>query len=263
MHETPIHRRLMILLLATLALGACGGSTSDDEIEEDSGVVDPIPFELNVLNGTFTGGHAAPVEITAVMQGGEEDRAYVYDDELEADCENAWAPSGPLCDEAPDTHSRTRSATYHEDIGATWYAADDDDSAALVTGVLVVDACSDGACAWIRFDEARVFQMFSDGKLTHLRLSIHPETGGTPPSFADADWTPITGFEPIGAGQEIGEIDVDESFRHVVASPTALALDEVFETRYVKIEARNDGSLGDEYYTELRSLKLFGEHVLD
>jgi hypothetical protein len=121
----------------------------------------------------------------------------------------------------------------------------------VATGVLVIDACSDGSCTTIDFNEARVFQMYSDGKTTQLRLSVHSETSGTAPAWDDAGWTEVTGIEDIGEGTVLDEDEL------VVGDPTALLTGNQ-TTRYVRVETWNDGSLGDSSFTELRALKLFG-----
>jgi hypothetical protein len=130
-----------------------------------------------------------------------------------------------------------------------------------VTGFLVIDACSDDSCEAVDFNEARVFQMFSDGKTTHLRLSVHSERGGTAPAWDDAGWMTVTDFETIGAGMDV---NADGS---VVGDPTVISTGP-HVTRYVRIEARNDGSLAgddddDGTYTELRAVKLFSVSAPD
>ncbi|MBW2549121.1 MAG: hypothetical protein JRE82_18305 [Deltaproteobacteria bacterium] len=87
--------------------------------------------------------------------------------------------------------------------------------------------------------------MFSDGKTTHLRISIHAERGDTAPAT-------VTDFETIGAGTNIDFF--------VVEGPAVISTGPRV-TRYVRLEARNDGSLAgdddDQSYTEFRSVKLF------
>lgn len=159
--------------------------------------------------------------------------------------------AGTLCDAAPSTDSPALSGN-RPNAGATWYALE---GSGEVTGLLVVDACADGACEAIDFNEARVFQMFSSGKTTSLRLSVHDERGDQNPEWDDPGWQTVTGFEPIGAGRD------DLGDGTLVSDPTVLPTGP-HVTRYVRVEARNDGSLGSADYIELRSLKLFSVSLL-
>ena len=269
MNRHGTSRRSLSLTAALLLIVALAACTSDDDSPgEDTGVdtsdtsdttedtSEPTEPSANLIIEVEYGGSAKVVAISAAVDG-EEALEGVYADELEADCSRSWRPSGALCDRAPTTSSTTISSTHSEDVGSTWYAIADWDDDQLVTGLLVIDACNDGSCTTIAFDEARVFQMFSDGKLTHLRLATHPATGDTAPAWDDAGWVTVTGFEEISAGTELGtEEDGDDEW-HAVEDPTVIAITPRASTRYLRVEARNDGRYGYETYTELRSLKLF------
>jgi hypothetical protein len=256
-------KRSGVALLA-IALITCNDKSTPSPIDDlplDSdgdGLADgddPTPegSNLNLLNGTNTGGHARVVEIwslrdmpamdASVLEDGED----VYNNDLDAGCEATWTPQGTLCDEGAHAHSKT--ANYKQTAsGATWSATGGD-----TTGILVVDACSDAGCVAIDFVEARVFQMFSDGKTTQVRISVHGELGDTAPTFDDAGWLTVTGFADIGAGAV-----ADEAPGTVVTDPTTISVTPTQVTRYLKIEAKNDGTHGDSSWTELRSVKLFG-----
>ncbi|HSN81958.1 MAG TPA: hypothetical protein VLS88_05235 [Polyangiales bacterium] len=231
--------------------GGAGGmvvtDTDRDGIPDDE---DPTPngSTNNKLNGTNSGGAASVVAITATVGSGEENVDYIYDDDLTTGCDTSWDPQGTLCDEPDTTDSPTTSTKTDSDSGATWYAEPDAGDTAPITGFLVIDACSDDSCEAVDFNEARVFQMYSDGKTTHLRISVHDERGDTPPAWNDAGWMTVTDFEMIAAGTSIDDI--------VVEDPTVISTGPQV-TRYVRLEARNDGSLGDESYIEIRSVKLF------
>ena len=237
-----------------------GGFAMDadrDGIPDDE---DPTPngSTNNKLNGTFSGGAATVVETTATVGTGEEDTTYVYEDDLTYECDEVvegWYPQGTLCDEASTTDSPTTSTKQNADSGATWYGdTSDDTDEDPITGYLVIDACSDGSCMAVDFNEARVFQMFSDGKTSHVRLAIHDGRGDTAPTWDDAGWVTVTEFEAIGPGTSVDPFLVVEDPTVISTGPRV--------TRYVRIEARNDGSVaGDDndpgYYTELRAVKLF------
>jgi hypothetical protein len=232
--------------------GGTGGGGADTDNDGIPDAEDPTPngSTNNKLNGTFSGGSASVVEITATLGNGVEDLDYVYNDDLTVGCDNSWYPQGTLCDESPTTDSPTTSTKQDADSGATWYAYTDPEDDPPVTGFLVIDACSDDSCTAVDFNEARVFQMFSDGKTTHLRLSIHPDRGDTAPAWDDDGWVTVTDFEPIGAGTDVNGDAL------VVGDPTVFSTGPRV-TRYVRVEARNDGTHDEGDYTELRSLKLF------
>lgn len=209
--------------------------------------LDPTPngSTNNKLNGIFTSGAARVVAITAIDETGVEDTDLIYHDDLAEDCESTWYPQGTLCDEAPTTDDPNVSTKTDRDSGATWYTDNLGE-----TGILVVDACSDGSCTVVDFNEVRIFQMFSDGKITHIRLFVHDEQGDIPPVWNDPGWRKLTGFEPVETGRDMSLDGL------TVAEPTVLSVEPSL-TRYILIEAQNDGTLGDPSYIELRSVKLF------
>lgn len=218
------------------ALTACGGSGSSNP------PATPTVGTVNVVNSTFTSGAASVVAITGYLTATPtvEDTTVVYDADLTADCAVSWAPSGTLCNNAGNENSKTESIRANTDVGATW------DNLESTTGVLIIDAGS-----VVAFSEARIFQMFSDGEVTHAQLSIHTETGVTPPTWDDAGWTVITssGFVAVGAGATL-------DLGLTVTDPTVIALGSR-SSRYIRVEVRNDGSRSSPDWIELRSLKLF------
>jgi hypothetical protein len=230
-----------------------GASDSDRDGIPDADDPTPNGSTNNKLNGTNSGGAAEVVAITATLGTGAEDDTYVYDSDLLVGCDDSWYPQGTLCDEPDTTDSPTTSTKQDSDSGASWYGDGYEvDDADPITGFLVIDACSDDSCAAVDFNQARVFQMFSDGKTTSLRLSVHGERGDTPPAWNDAGWETVTDFEAIGLGTNIDDF--------IVEGPTVVPTGPRV-TRYVRIEARNDGLNPEDedagYYTELRAVKLF------
>jgi hypothetical protein len=203
----------------------------------------PIPGVINLLNSSFSGGSASVVAITGYSSlTGLENLNLVYDNSLTADCTVSYSPSGPLCNTNGTADDKTTSFQAKQAIGATWYA-----SMANSVGVLIIDAGS-----VINFSEARVFQMFSDGKTTQIRLSAHSSTGSIAPAWNDTGWSVITpgnnGISDIGAGAQ--------ATNNRVTSPTVLSLG-ARSSRYLKVEAYNNGTYGDGAFIELHSLKLF------
>jgi hypothetical protein len=247
--------RLFPALAMILAVSACGGDSIAPEADSDGdGIVDaddPTPngASHNRLNGTNTGGYASVVEITWYDSDGTEDVDNVYDDDLTTGCDALWDPQGTLCDESPTTDDPDLSTKTDGDSGATWYG--DGVSAGSGTGVLVVDACSEGGCSAVDVNQARVFQMFSDGKTTHIRFFVHPDRGSAAPSWDDAGWQALGDFSVVEAGTDVS------SDALTVGSPTVVALTPSV-SRYFRLDVRNDGRHDDEtYYIELRSVKLF------
>ena len=119
--------------------------------------------------------------------------------------------------------------------GSTWYAGNG------ASRYMVIDLSMPRI-----FNELRVFQMFSDGKVTSIRMYSHIDTA-TVPIYSDAGWTPIFAETSIGAGVINGD---------TVSMPTIINFPYT-TSRFLLIEAKNDGSLGNPTYTEIRELKTF------
>lgn len=262
-------KSVAFFLSLVLALAGCGdgggdggradaGDDAAQEVDTDgdgvTDAMDPTPngSTLNVLNGSLTDGQARVVAIAAVDAEGLSDPALVYDANLEAPCDDAWAPPGLLCDDDTEAeasrHDPDVSIRTSENSGATWYALDGE---ALVRGELVIDACAAGGCEAVDFREARVFQMFSDGKTTAIRVFVHPTRSDTPPAWDDAGWLELGTQTSVGPGAT-----TDDGI--TVTEPTVIDFGATYVTRYVRLEVVNDGTHGDASYTELRSVKLFG-----
>ena len=233
--------------------------TTDSDVDGIGDNADPNPngSDRNLLNGTYTGGAASAVAITWYDAGGSEDLGYVYGDDLDAGCTVNWDPQGTLCDEAPTTDDPNVSTKADGDSGATWdMTTAGPDSG---TGVLIVDACFTGACTAIDVNEARIFQMYSDGKATHVRIYFHEELGNTPPAWNDAGWEAQGDFVTIGEGTLAVSGDP-----LVVMDPTVVELTPTV-TRYVRFDVQNDNRYAvtdpccsdPGYYIELRSVKFY------
>ena len=234
---------LIILPLLVFGLIQC-----DKDRDGIPNLPDPTPngSTNNKLNGIFTGGAARVVTITALDSTGTEDTDLIYNSDLTKNCDTSWCPQGTLCDEPPTTDDPEVSTKTNPNSGAIWYIL----SGQETTGILVIDACYDGSCSLIDFNEVRIFQMFSDGKTTRIRLSIHRETGDTPPAWNDSGWQKLKDFHFVGVGSNVS------GDGETVSTPTVLSVKPSL-TRYILIEAQNDGTLGDPDYVELRAVKLF------
>ncbi len=186
----------------------------------------------NLANGIFSGGLTQVVEKTGVNASNYRGGAFG------TQCNEYWYPNGSFCDEGStldDPDASTKSNTHS---GATWRNLSPGNS----YGILVVDL---GQTSLL--EVASVFQMFSDGKTTHIQLFGHANASSAPLA-SDANWVALSAKTLVGPGSISG---------NVVTLPTQISLNSM-NSRYVKIYAWNDGRYGYSSWTELRSLKLFG-----
>ncbi|WP_157666456.1 T9SS type A sorting domain-containing protein [Alkalitalea saponilacus] len=126
--------------------------------------------------------------------------------------------------------------------GSTWLNNDPGES----YGILIVDLKEVQ-----KIYNISVFQMNSDGRITHIALASHSETGEETPDAFNEGWQI---FLPVSAVSE-GDERTD-----YVTKPSLFSVDH--STRYIKIMAWNDGSLGDINYIELKGIKMYGEGTL-
>ena len=151
------------------------------------------------------------------------------------DCSSGnWRWIQALCSEC-SVNNKDISVKPNKANGSTWYAGGG------ASRYMVIDLSMSRT-----FNELRVFQMFSDGKVTSLRMYSHLETATTP-IYSDAGWLPIFPESRIGPGVLNGD---------TVSMPTIINFPYT-TSRFLLIEAKNDGSLGNAPYTEIRELKLF------
>ncbi|WP_397363356.1 T9SS type B sorting domain-containing protein [Olleya sp. R77988] len=151
------------------------------------------------------------------------------------DCTSGnWRWIHALCSECL-INNKDVSVKQNNNNGSTWYAGGG------ASRYMVIDLSMSRT-----FNELRVFQMFSDGKVTSLRMYSHLNTT-TVPFYSDTGWTPIFTETTIGAGVITGD---------TVSMPTIINFPYT-TSRFLLIEAKNDGSLGNPSYTEIRELKLF------
>jgi hypothetical protein len=226
------------------------GGFVEQEHEPDEENCEPIEdssFESegggpNLLQSVHRGGAAKVVEITATVSG-EVAMDLVYSRDLEADCDAIHEPQAALCDLTGSADLSERTNRYG---GPSWGNYGDD-----VRGVLVIDACNDGSCDTVDFNEVRVFQAYLYAKVTHLHFYVHSELGDVAPSWDDGGWTLLIDDAPVGAGKDVhGDTES-------VAEPTVIDVTP-HAARYVRVDVSNDGSHeGDARSIDLRSIKLF------
>ncbi|MFC2110852.1 HYR domain-containing protein [Bacteroidota bacterium] len=199
-----------------------------------SGIASGVGSLNNVMNGILSGGTADVVEVT----GGNNATNY-RGSALGSNCTEAWYPRGTLCDGTPTANSPDASYRTGTHAGITWRNNNINSS----YGIMVVDM---GSTNYV--NAMSVFQMFSDGKCTHIQAFYHPSTSSTPPSHSDNGWVQLFGYTPVGAGTLSG---------YNVTDPLKMTFNGV-HARYMKFYARNDGTLGSSSWIEIRSIKLFG-----
>lgn len=100
------------------------------------------------------------------------------------------------------------------------------------------------------FTTLRIFQMFSDGKVTEAAIYRHPNTGTTWPTVSDAGWIEVKRSK-IGAGKKV-------TSNSSVTCPTNLDFSAT-TSRYVMFNFRNQGEFGDPSWIEIGGAKLFYE----
>jgi hypothetical protein len=148
----------------------------------------------NLLNGTSTGG-TAHVESVAGLDGAI---PYQTPSQLGTTCSENWYPMGTLCDESPNTHDPNISQKTISHSGATWGSLSS--AAGGGTGVIVIDM---GQVNF--FNRLSVFQMFSDGKTTQIKMFRHLETSDTAPLHTDANWVQVFDYMAVPAGTSSGD----------------------------------------------------------
>ena len=139
-----------------------------------------------------------------------------------------------LCSETPDFPTISKKTYWHV---STWNLPSGNN-----TGYMVVDMGQART-----FNELRVFQAFADGKVTHVKMYVHPDTSGLAPIHSNVNWTALFTETTVGTGTLSGT---------TVSNPTVISFADQ-TARFVKFEFRNDGRYGDPSFIELRELKLF------
>ena len=207
-------------------------------VDNQPPVITCIVPGINISKGISSGGTATIVGYAAF------NGAYLYGGPslgLGISCNEAYTPFGTLCDEAPNTDNPAASTKTTNESGATWeeyYGAPVGEG----VGVLVIDLGSVQT-----FSRAQVFQMGSDGKVTHIQGFYHPSTSASPPLYSDSGWEQMFAETYVNDGVLNG---------NTVTSPTTINFTPK-NARYVKYYVRNDGSYGGEGLIQLRSVKLF------
>lgn len=196
----------------------------------------------NVIVSTYHGGTAEVKEIGVATGTGS---PYRSDLSPSWGCTSSWYPGGSICQPVTDTSDSVTSG----DQGATW---NNHAGGTLMVGYIIIDLGE--AKTIVGFD---LFQMFSDGKTTHAQIFAHSDLGATLPAQLEAGWTEVTsGMTALGAGELTGS-----QYGGSVSRPLRLPLSSPLTVRYLKVHTQNNGCLGSQSYTELRSIRGYSKTV--
>lgn len=188
----------------------------------------------NVLNEVGTGGKTRAIAI-AGLNGASS----YYPGTLQANHLASWSENGMLFDES--TNDPLTSFRTNPNSGTTWING----NIGLSVGILIVDLGR--VCSISRY---HVFAMRSDGQVTHVRILSHPDLLATlkKPDLNDDRWIEVLSWSKVTYGTDANN--------NSTTNPTIFNTDTI-QTRFLRIEAKNDGSLGNEGYIEVRQVKAF------
>ena len=233
-----------VSVLARPTYGSSGSTGMEFSLSSGDGLVfldsrKPLAGTLNILRGgpPDTNPMAIPVQITGF-------NAAPYESDL-GQWTGPWQAPQAIFDQGPyvnhpDFWSNVQN---HWATGTSWW----NDSPGQSYGVLIVDLQQIRPIARVS-----VFQMFGLGKITHIALAGHPHSGAAAPDAFHSGWTPFLPKTLVGPGRDHGSF---------IAEPSQFTVDVI--TRYVKIMAYNDGSLGDDDFIDLKGIKMYSPAAQD
>lgn len=163
--------------------------------------------------------------------------------------EDYWLAEHILCDEGSTRNSKTAITRGHESVGTT-FEVYDTDSPFSYKAFQIVDLQGD-----VNIGALQIYQMFSDGKVTHVEMLKHNSTGDEWPTYADAGWSQVVERTAVGEGNFVETDGLEDG--SVVVDPTTISFTST-NARYVMFVFYNDGSHGDRWWIEVGGVKLFG-----
>jgi hypothetical protein len=189
------------------------------------------PASYNILRGGPAGAYpeAIPVQISGA------NGANPYTSNLNQ-WTGSWQAPQAIYDQGAYVNDPDNWSDLGTGSGSTWYNGTPGSS----YGILVVDLLQLRSIYNIS-----VFQMFSDGKTTHVAFAGHAETGSAAPDASDTGWVEFLPKSAIGEGVNGNPITIPTKFSVSTS------------TRFVKIMVWNDGSLGSSGYIELKGVKMY------
>jgi hypothetical protein len=186
---------------------------------------------------SFTTARAIPIEISG-------SNVNPYNTNLNQWSGGYQAPQA-LYDQGAFNDSINKWADFTGSAGSTW----SNTSPGTGYGILIVDLLK------VRtINEFKIFQMFADGKTTQIQIYRNSNfLGNTKPNSNSTGWVAVTGIETVGVGTTAYDPSAGVTY---IANPKTIATSD-FSSRYIKIHAYNDGSLGFINYIELKGVKAF------
>eukprot|EP00698_Gefionella_okellyi_P024372 TRINITY_DN8573_c0_g1_i1.p1 TRINITY_DN8573_c0_g1~~TRINITY_DN8573_c0_g1_i1.p1 ORF type:complete len:468 (-),score=51.35 TRINITY_DN8573_c0_g1_i1:56-1327(-) len=163
-----------------------------------------------------------------------------YNENLE-EFGGSWLPSHGIWDQPPFTDDEDVFSSPKRVNGSTWVKGTNPANC----GLLVVDMLKPR-----RIGMFSAFQMYSDGKCTHMEIFAHPRLSEPCPQPTDPEWY------SVGAEQVMNH-PLEDDLPEQAVSPAHKWTVTPFTSRYLRINARNDGRYGDGYYIEFKGLKAF------
>jgi len=205
----------------------------------------------NMLNYHLTGGKAK----IKYYSNFENAHAYNLGTE-EGSINSSWQNNGMFVESKFLKNSDEYSYRDSNSIGSTWQNSLPGTS----TGTVIVDL-TQKINTLRKISRFCLFQMVSDGAVTSMRISYHNNTTDQFPAYDAQDWITAIDWAPVGKAETVDQNDLIEEDidRSRIIKRTELWICPSFETRYLKIDAINDGSNGTNGYIEVRQLRAYEE----
>ena len=160
-------------------------------------------------------------------------------------CSSYWMWVQILCDSDSGNSGTLRRNDPNVVYKPNFNAGFTIDSVTATSAYIVLDL---GAVK--NFTTLRIFQMFSDGKVTEAAIYRHPSTSTAWPTVSDAGWVEVARSK-IGAGlQQYGS--------STTTCPTSIDFSAT-SSRYIMMNFKNQGEFGDPSWIEVGAAKLFFE----
>lgn len=155
------------------------------------------------------------------------------------DCSKDWMFDQILCDPGEYLSNPFRLGRLNQNAGLTLYNDPQGNK-----GFVIIDLKQAR-----QFNTLRVFQMFSDGKVTDVALAAGSGFGDNWPAWFDAGWTEVVPRSPVTPGENRGAY---------LTCPTVLSFAPT-TARYVRLDLWNTTALGSPTYVEIAGAKLMYE----
>jgi len=203
----------------------------------------------NLLADARTGGRANVIGYDTGSY--TESRNY---DTYQGGPDESWKNNGALIDIQDAHFDFEHSFRRNKDTGSSWKT----NHAVDGVGSLMIDltGVEDECVSISRFF---IFQMAeSDGAVTSVRFSRHESFKGHKPCWGFEQWDGHNSWHRVTDWIKVGPAEfVDSSASTRAVRVTASWSGPSFNTRFLGIESRNDGSLGNPKFIDIRQIKAF------